>query len=412
MRTYHAAFVSFLSAGALLAQKPSWPYSMDFGPCLTTTFAGGGRCGDIEKGLVVRLGDQGAVAFDTELLRMAVAWTDGWLTLRGTAYDGSHGPFPSRRGSALAETRPGPGWFRGDDAADPRPIPHGPLPTEWGRFGGHRRVGDEVLIDYRVGSMDVHEHYALEQGALPILLRTLELGPSKVAHTMVVLDGPEDSQGASVSQDGARMAVLNWTPQRAGKVEYEGTAGGWERLSLGAPSSDDVVGKTAKVTFVAGMATAHGKSQQDLAVPTLSDGKGADTDDDWQGSVWFDKHKVGERNTDHGRFLVELQDVADVTRIHTYSWHKSQRAVQKYTVYGSDGADPKADDLEKAGWTRVATVDSSALGRGDKHAVAISDPAGLGAFRHLLFDARDGGTFFSELILKTRSSSQARMMIT
>ena len=397
MRTSKAVVVSFLSAGALVAQEPSWPYSMDFGPCLTTTFAGGGRCGDVDKGLVVRLGDRGAVAFDTELLRMAVAWTDGWLTLRGTAYDGSHGPFPSRRGSALAETRSGPGWYRGDDAADPRPIPHGPLPVEWGRFGGHRRVGDEVLIDYRVGQMDVREHYALEQRDLPVLLRTLEFGPSKVGHTMVVLDGPEDSKGASVNQDGARMAALNWTPARTGKVEYEGATGAWDRLSLGAPSGDDVVGKTATISFVEGMATAHGKSADDRQLPTLCDGAGAQNDDDWAGSVWFDKHKVKNRNTDHGRYLVELADAAVVSRIHTYSWHKSQRAVQRYAVYGSDGADPAAADLEKAGWTRIATVDSSALGRGDKHAVAISDPAGLGEFRHLLFDARDGGTFFSEI---------------
>ena len=107
MRTPHAVTVSFLSAAALVAQKPSWPYSMDFGSTLMTTFAGSGKCGDVDKGLVVRLGDDGAVAFDTELLRMAVAWNDGWLTLRGTAYDGSHGPFPSRRGAAIAETRTG-----------------------------------------------------------------------------------------------------------------------------------------------------------------------------------------------------------------------------------------------------------------------------------------------------------------
>ncbi len=397
MRTPHAVAVSFLSAAALVAQKPSWPYSMDFGPCLMTTFAGNGLCGDVDKGLVVRLGDAGAVAFDTELLRMAVAWTDGWLTLRGTAYDGSHGPFPSRRGLALAETRVGPGWYRGDAKADPRPIPHGPLPTDWGRYGGYRRVGDQILVDYRVGDMDVTEHYALEQRALPVLLRTLELGPSATAQTMVVLDGPAGCTGASVTQDGTRMAVLNWTPKRAGKVEYEGTTAGWDRLSLGAPSSSDVVGETAKISFVAGMATAHGKSQQDLTVPALSDGQGAANEDDWKGSVWFDKHKVGNRNTDHGRYLVELDAAADVTRIHTYSWHKSQRAVQKYVVYGSDGADPAAEDLGKAGWKRIAQVDSSRLGRGDKHVVAISDPAGLGKFRHLLFDAKDGGTFFSEI---------------
>lgn len=212
MRTPQALAVSFLSAAALLAQKPSWPYSMDFGPVLMTTFSGKGLCGDVDKGLVVRFGDRGAVAFDTELLRMAVAWS-GKLKLRGTAYDGSHGPFPSREGEALAETRPGPGWWQGDDAKDPRPIPHGPLPTEWGRYGGHRRVGDQVIIDYRVADMDVREHFTLEGDGVPALLRTIELGPSSKALTMVVLDGPDGSVGATMADDGKQMAVVKVTPE-------------------------------------------------------------------------------------------------------------------------------------------------------------------------------------------------------
>ena len=57
MRTLQTIALPLLSASALVAQQPSWPYSMDFGPCLMTTFAGGGMCGDVEKGLVVRLGD-------------------------------------------------------------------------------------------------------------------------------------------------------------------------------------------------------------------------------------------------------------------------------------------------------------------------------------------------------------------
>ena len=54
MRTPHILSVSFLSAVALFAQKPSWPYSMDFGPVLMTTFSGKGLCGDVH----IRLGLQ------------------------------------------------------------------------------------------------------------------------------------------------------------------------------------------------------------------------------------------------------------------------------------------------------------------------------------------------------------------
>jgi hypothetical protein len=399
MRIPYALVVPVLLASALVAQKPSFPESMDFGPCLMTTFDGGGLCGTTEKGLVIRLGDRGAVAFDTELLRMSVAWTDGWLRLRGTAYDGSHGPFPSRRGQALAETRVGPGWYRGDDKNDPRPIPHGPLPTAWGRYGGHRLVGDDIVIDYRVGDMNVREHYGLEQHQVPVLLRTLELGPSKQPQTLVVLDGPEGVEHSGTTTIGdLRMAMLQWQPKNTGMVDYEGTTADWRVLSLGAPAQDDYLGKhDCSVTCVDGFAMAHGKSATDRSLPLLSDGKGAGNDDDTKASVWFDKHKVKNRDTDHGRYLVELDAALDVTRIHTYSWHKGGRAIQRYTVYGSDGADPTAKNLEKAGWTRIAKVDSSSLGQGDKHVVAIADQKGLGKFRHLLFDCRNGGTFFSEI---------------
>src|SRR5262245_35216090 len=99
-----------LLASAASAQGKEFPYSMDFGPCLMTTLDGGGLSEFTYKGVVVKLGDQGAVAFDTELLRLSVAWTDGWLNLRGTAYDGAHGPMPGLRGRKIAETRPLPGW--------------------------------------------------------------------------------------------------------------------------------------------------------------------------------------------------------------------------------------------------------------------------------------------------------------
>ena len=44
-------------------------------------------------------------------------------------------------------------------------------------FGGHSRVGEDVVIDYRLAYMAVREMYALEDGPVPVLLRTLELGP-------------------------------------------------------------------------------------------------------------------------------------------------------------------------------------------------------------------------------------------
>lgn len=396
MRIPRTTVVPVLLASALVAQKPSFPESMDFGPCLMTTFDGGGLCGTTEKGLVIRLGDHGAVSFDTELLRMSVAWTDGWLRLRGTAYDGSHGPFPARRGRKLAETSPGPGWSRDGSFTDPRSIPHGPLPSAWGQYGGHSRVGEDIVIDYRFGDMNVREMYGIGDGAIPMLLRTLELGPSKLPQQMIVLEKP----GSEGSAGSARTVTLTSSRNTDSVVELDSSAVGWDRLVIGAPSSDDYLGSgnAAGATIVAvdGFAPVHGA--QDQAVMKLVDGKAAQNHDDSESSVWFDKHKVKGKDTDRGRLLIDLKDAVDVSRVNTYSWHRGDRARQSYVLYGRNGAgDAAAKNLTAAGWQRIASVDSNSLGNGDKHAASVAKKGGLGTYTHLLMDVKRGRTFFSEI---------------
>lgn len=397
MRIPHATVVPVLLASALVAQK-SFPESMDFGPCLMTTFDGGGLCGTTEKGLVIRLGDRGAVSFDTELLRMSVAWTDGWLRLRGTAYDGSHGPFPALRGKALAETAVGPGWAREGSFEDPRPIPHGPLPKAWGQYGGYNLVGDDVVIDYRLGDMNVRELYGIAGGSLATVLRTLELGPSKVQQKMVVWDGPNGAKTVELVKKSRSAALLVTREKKA--VQLDGSAIGWDALAFGAPSSVDYLdaksGSGATIAAVEGFARVHGGA--DRSVPKLVDGMAATNQDDPGNSVWFDKHQVNGRKSDRGRYLIDLKKAVDVTRVNTFSWHRAERARQNYELWGRNGAgDAGADNLQKAGWQRIATVDTNALGRGDMHAASIAKEGGLGTFTHLLLDVKRGATFFSEI---------------
>jgi hypothetical protein len=105
------AVLAAIASAQGAAQKLEFPYSMDFGPCMTTTMTSPGVSKETHKALVVKL-QNGAAAFDTELLRMSSMWADGWLELRGTAYDGSHGPMPSTKGREIAGVRQGPGIFR------------------------------------------------------------------------------------------------------------------------------------------------------------------------------------------------------------------------------------------------------------------------------------------------------------
>jgi hypothetical protein len=410
MRTPLAAVVPALLVAAVPAQDK--PRGMDYGPTMMTTFEGGGVTGTTEKGLVVKLGADGAVAFDTELLRVAAAWTDGWLRLRGTAYDGAHGPMPSLRGKKVFETRQAPGWANAGDLADPRAIPHGPLPRSWGQYRGMWLHGDTAVVGYRVGDMDVREGYGFEDvGGVRAVVRTLELGPSKTLQTMVVLDGREGA-GPGAPNAG-NVAVVLWEPKVTDLVELASSSTTWNALGMGAPSDGDYLdpksGSGAKAAFVPGFALAHGAkapaegatwTPAQLALPRLHDGLAAANADDWQRSVWFDKRKVDSQDTDDGRFVVDLQRAVDVSRVSTYTWHGAYRSIQQYDLYASaaDAApDAAAADPAAAGWTLVATVDSAPLGQGDKHGVSIAKDGGLGRHRHLLFVVRSGSAFFSEI---------------
>ena len=413
MQRSSAPLVPLLLCVAVGAQDKSWPYSMDYGPYLMTTFEGGGLSSDTHKGAVIRLGDVGAVAFDTELLRLSAAWTDGWLHLRGTAYDGAHGPMVRLRGRKVAETRPGPGWANAGDFADPRSVPYGPLPREWGSYRGLWLTDDQVIVGYTVGDMEVREGYGIDAGSR-IITRTLELGPSAKEQVLAVEDGPEGaSVGSANMQLPTRFAMLQWQPVVDDLVELANSPAGWQSLPMGGPQHGDYLdassGTGATIAFVPGFARAHGRAAPadgaadaaaTLALPVLQDGEGARNDDDWGASVWFDKHKVRGRDSDAGRFVVDLQTAVDVTRISTFTWHQGYRSVQQYDVFGSAAdasPDAAAADPEAAGWRKIASVDSGGLGQGDKHGVSIHRADGLGKFRHLLFTVRSGSAFFCEV---------------
>jgi hypothetical protein len=410
MRNALAHVVPLLALAALPAQNRDWPYSMDYGPYLMTTFEGGGRSGDTYKGVVVKVGD-GAVAFDTELLRLSAAWTDGWLRLKGTAYDGAHGPMVRLRGRKVAEVASGPGWAKDGDFGDPRPQPFGPLPREQGRYRGLWLCGDQVVLGYTVGDMPVREQYG-SAAAGRVLLRTLEFGPSAKEQLMVVADGPE---GATMAKGTPGRGARLWWQPAAERVQIAATTAGFETLPMGGPSRSDSLdparGNGATVSFVPGFARPRGaaapvegqaESAADAAarlLPVLHDGAAAATENDAAGSVWFERSRRGGQESDAGRYLVDLQKPAEVTRIATFSWHSGGRSIQQYDVFGSAdaAADAAAQDPAAAGWQKLASVDTAPLGEGDKHGAAIADGNGLGRFQRLLFVMRSGGARLCEI---------------
>lgn len=183
------------SAPALAQDEPAPVpphYAMEYGAVLCGTIDDAlSEANTTLKGVAIRLGadDDGAVLFDTELLRVSAGWVDGFLELRGTPYDGSHGPVPKVRGRQLFMTGPRPGWAMAGSFADPRPIPFGTLPTAWGRYQGFYLHGDQVVLSYRVGDCNVLEQPSLVRaGDVAAIARTLNLGASSQTQTMLVCE--------------------------------------------------------------------------------------------------------------------------------------------------------------------------------------------------------------------------------
>ncbi len=168
------------------------------------------------KGIAVKLGEAGdaGLVFDTELLRVTGAWTGGWLKLKGVVFDGAHGSNPTAPDKAqiyFGTAANTPGWSKGDDFKDPRPLPKGPrkadvkpgephfanvafgpLPKEWAKYQGLYVSGNHVVFAYTVGEAKLLESPNLETaGDIAVISRTFNVLAPGAASSLLVADAPE-----------------------------------------------------------------------------------------------------------------------------------------------------------------------------------------------------------------------------
>lgn len=108
------------------------------------------------KGIAVRIGEQseGAILFDTELLRVVCGWSGGTFLEFNPARYGIIGPPKVGKDIAFHSPRQ-PGWARDGKFDDPRSKPFGPLPRDWAKYRGLHRHGDRVVFEYSVGPKQV-----------------------------------------------------------------------------------------------------------------------------------------------------------------------------------------------------------------------------------------------------------------
>ena len=171
---------------------------MDYGPWIAAT-VGAGKGNTAYKGVVVSLDPERKtnVLFDTELLRVAAMWTEGWLDLASRAYADDSNDYCWIRGQVQVRTPPLPGWAKGDQVDDPRNPKDGPLPADWGKWRGVYRHGRRVVLAYDVGVCPVLESFGFENGRFT---RTLNLGTSSGALTLFVGDGPCTFSGSAAAE--------------------------------------------------------------------------------------------------------------------------------------------------------------------------------------------------------------------
>jgi hypothetical protein len=186
---------------------------MDYGPFLSHTISAG-EGNTALKGIAVKLGkddNEATALFDTELLRYAGGWTGGFLNYTGVAFDGAHGPHPTANGEIVFTTQSEPGVREGSqDFKDPRKIPFGPLPHEWGRYKGLYRHGNRVVFHYTVGKTDVLDAPSMEKvGDAVAFVRTLKMSKSDQPITMAISRGDDDQATVVVGGEGAKLEMIN-----------------------------------------------------------------------------------------------------------------------------------------------------------------------------------------------------------
>jgi len=174
-------------------------------------------------------------------------------------------------------------------------------------------------------------------------------------------------------------------------------------LSMGAPVSTDYADKAAGNDVAFRYFDDNGQYSPnphsgavDGTLPRLNDGAVAQNDDDTQRCVWYDCE---------GRFLIDLKRSLPIASINAYSWHRSNRAPQYFSLWGCNNArtpSPGFNHGEQDDWTLLAVVQTKELGEGGIHGSSVRPIPGagsLGPFRHLLWVAENvgQGTFFTEI---------------
>lgn len=139
----------------------------------------------------------------------------------------------------------------------------------------------------------------------------------------------------------------------------------------------------------------HGSAgMKDGALVRLNDREFPRNDDDVARVVFYDGP---------GRFHVDLGSPRSLDRVEAWSWHRTNRAPQFFSLWGAATEAPPNPVFghgQHDRWELLAVVDTRKGGAGGVHHSTVSRKGGpLGPFRHLLWITEDmgEGTFLAEI---------------
>jgi len=212
----------------------------------------------------------------------------------------------------------------------------------------------------------------------------------------------------------ANEILANKTQRSGTYVLTDKGASGFDALKTGGTSNADIADASKKngatFTWVKSFGGPHAKGgPEGDTLPRLNDGSVARNNDDVDRCVWFDNNE--------SRILLDLKKTLEIARVNTFSWHSSNRAPQKFTLWGAGGdtlPDPSKDLSKTQGWTKVAEVDTFPLKDSGQHGSSVFNPvATLGKFRYLLWQngKRPSGTFFTEIDVYEKGQSMPPLEI-
>jgi hypothetical protein len=272
-----------------IAQGTGRGYRMNYGPVLGYTI----NCRNFSenqpdnvalKGLAIQLTtNKTTVCFDTDLLRYAAGWSNGFLDISHTHLDsakGSHEAFVD--GKLLFASRPQPGWSTNETFSN--------TPSRW---KGYYRHGHAIVLNYEVGGVEIWETPACEQvDGRWAMARQLRLsGPRPDLHVLIADGVHAKIPGSAVSDlykiifvpETKRVVVqTSNTPDprelcRGGPPIWPQTVATRGRAGTGSPYAVD--------TLTIPEQNPWGSWMRLVAFDFFSDGRAAVST--WSGDVWL-----------------------------------------------------------------------------------------------------------------------------